>query len=246
MTKPCCYKHHNYPMKKYQLKKGILIAIEGIDGAGKTTQVTMLREYYQRFSIPVTTLKEPTSGEFGQKIKQLAMHGRHKTAEEELELFINDRIEDCEKNIAPALKKNELVIMDRYYFSSVAYQGALGLDPEYILKRNEEVAIKPDIVIILDVAAKIGLSRIIYSRNDTQDHFENEEYLDKVREIFRRMSAPYVQLVDGHSDEDSVFRNTRNIVQDILNPHLIDIEKEHQLTLFKSAKGSGDLIFTKN
>jgi hypothetical protein len=60
------------------------------------------------------------------------------------------------------------------------------------------------------------------------------------------MQASYVQIIDSSMDEDSVFRHTRNIVQDILNPHIIDIEKKQQLTLFQSSKESNDLIFTKN
>ena len=148
-------------MKKLKLNKGILVAIEGIDGAGKTTQAFKLRDYYRQLGIKTTYLKEPTNSEYGQQIRNLAIYGRNSISpEDELELFIKDRIYDCQYFIKPALQKKELVIIDRYYFSSIAYQGALGLDIEYILKRNEKIAVKPDIVIIIDVAVIIGLSRI--------------------------------------------------------------------------------------
>jgi dTMP kinase len=231
-------------MKKYTLQKGILIAIEGIDGAGKTTQTLMLRDHFARLGYKVSTFKEPTEGFYGQQIKNLAINGRTKSPEEELELFIKDRIEDCNVNILPALKRNELVLIDRYYFSSVAYQGALGLDQEYILRRNEEIAIKPDLVIILDCAVRIGLSRIQNFRQEEHNHFEKEDYLEKVREIFQKMKSSYIQVVNSCSDADEVFKNTRNIVEDIIAPHSSHVVD--QLNLFAKDSGSDKVIFFEN
>ena len=99
------------------LKKGILIAIEGIDGAGKTTQSIVLFEKLRSAGYPVVCLHEPTDGKWGNKIKDLAKNGRHKiTVEDELNLFYQDRLEDVENNINPALQKKNVIIMDRYYF----------------------------------------------------------------------------------------------------------------------------------
>ena len=138
-------------MKKYLLKKGILIAVEGIDGAGKTTQVRRLKDHFSRIGLSVVTYKEPTDGNYGQLIRKLAKDGRDNvTPEDEMELFLKDRKEDCNINIKPSLEKNKLVLMDRYYFSSIAYQGSRGLDVNHIWNKNEKIAIIPDLVIILD------------------------------------------------------------------------------------------------
>lgn len=230
--------------KKYSLKKGILIAIEGIDGAGKTTQTARLKEYYSRYGISVSTFKEPTDGIFGQEIRKLALNGRHVvTPEQELELFIRDRIEDCENNILPALNNKHLVIIDRYYFSSIAYQGALGIDIKYIQNRNEEIAIKPDLVIILDVAAHIGLSRISNFRKETHNHFEGEDYLEKVRNIFCNLKLPYVQTINASRDEDDVFKNIKNMIMDILIPYTYMKDDQFKIFEVKRSEDSVKIIF---
>lgn len=212
------------------MSKGILVAIEGIDGAGKTTQVNMLHQYYKNKGLHVAKFKEPTDGKYGQMIRGLAKNGRDNISPEyELELFIEDRKEDCEINIKPALDQKKLVIIDRYFISSVAYQGALGLDPKYILKENEKIAIIPDIVIILDCAVNIGLRRIQYSRGDTPNHFEKEDALEKSRQIFQQLQAPYIQLIDSTPNEEVVFSNIKNIMNSIMSPYLLTIREQQDL-----------------
>jgi len=224
-------------MKKYKLTKGILIAIEGIDGAGKTTQVQMISDYYKKEGFQVSRFREPTRGPYGQMIRELAMKGRdHVSAQEEFELFIKDREEDCNLNIGPALDRKELVIMDRYYFSSIAYQGALGLDVKYIQEENEKIAIKPDLVIILDCAVKIGLNRIMDFRNEIPNHFEQEELLEKSREIFNKMHDSNIQIIDSSRNEDEIYGHLKNIVTGITAPYTV--EEKAQRDLFDS--------FTKN
>jgi dTMP kinase len=99
------------------LKHGVLIAIEGIDGAGKTTQSKLLVKKLVKEGYPAVCFHEPTEGKWGLKIKDLAKNGRHKTSpEEEMNFFYQDRIEDVKKNIRPALKDKKTIIMDRYYF----------------------------------------------------------------------------------------------------------------------------------
>ncbi len=204
-----------------RLNKGILIALEGIDGAGKTTQVMKLKNYYQGLGFRVSVFKEPTDGYYGKQIRKLAKSGRNVSPQEEFELFLRDRIEDCELNIVPALKRKELIFIDRYYFSSIAYQGALGLDIDYIWKKNEEIAVVPDLVIILDVAVKIGLSRIIFSRKEKPNYFEKEEYQQKVREIFKQLKASYIQEIDASFDVNTVFNNIKNITNSIIEPYVV-------------------------
>ncbi len=178
---------------------GYLIAIEGIDGAGKTTISNFLRDELLKMGIPAIVLKEPTDGKYGKMIKEAK---ERFSPEKELELFILDRMEDVEKNILPALNRGITVVMDRYYYSSAAYQGARGLDPEEILQRNESIAPVPDLTIILDVEPEVALKRIENRKSLTV--FEDADYLKKVREIFLSIKRPEIRVVDASRSLDEV------------------------------------------
>jgi len=200
-----------------RLKKGVLIALEGIDGAGKTTQARNLYESLRQEGYTVHLLKEPTDGPWGKKIRSLALNGRT-SPKEELELFLHDRKEDVEKNIQPGLDRKEIVIMDRYYFSSIAYQGALGIEPTTIRELNERFAPKPNITIILEIAPHVGISRIENGRGEDPNHFEHEDYLQSVGKIFRSIDDVSVQRIDGTRKVDDVTENVLNIVKDVIRP----------------------------
>jgi dTMP kinase len=204
-------------MVEKELDRGVLVAIEGIDGAGKTTQAEMLYKHLVQKSYKVILLHEPTDSAPGRKIKESAINGRH-NPEQELDYFIQDREEDVKKNIKPALNDRSIVIMDRYYFSTIAYQGALGIDTNRIRKLNEKFAPKPDLTIVLDLAPTVGLSRIRRRRNSTPNHFERERYLSKVREIFRSITDPSIQIVDGAREVNEISREILNMVLSILRP----------------------------
>ena len=131
------------------MKRGFLIVFEGIDGTGKSTQCELLAKSLTERDMPNIALAEPTRGTWGTKIRRLLSEGRQGISpQEELSWFVNDRKEDIELNIMPALQDNKVVLMDRYYFSTAAYQGALGLDPEQIRLENETFAPIPDRVLI--------------------------------------------------------------------------------------------------
>lgn len=186
--------------KQKQLKCGLLIAIEGIDGAGKTTQSSKLLQKLQKNGYPAVRFKEPTYGIWGDKIRALSKNGRHKiNAQTEFEFFYNDRLEDVHNNINPALEEKKIVIMDRYYPSSVAYQGARGLSCNYIEEKNKEIAPPPNVLIILDLEPEVSLKRIIDQRNETPNDFEEKEYLKNVRKIFLNYfkDRPNVFIIDG-------------------------------------------------
>lgn len=206
-------------MKK--LQKGLLIAIEGIDGTGKSTQVIRLRDHFSNQGIRSRALREPTQGKYGREIRRLAREGRRQiTPEQELELFILDRIEDCKKNIHPALARKELVLIDRYYFSTIAYQGALGLDTQKIWERNEAIAVIPDLVLILDMPVEKSLRRIADNRGDMHDDFEKADFLIKVQAIFRWMDRPYIHHLSADRDPDTVFTEMRDKISELIKKHL--------------------------
>jgi dTMP kinase len=165
------------------LKKGLLIVIEGIDGAGKSTQARILLRKLKSLGYNAVTFREPTRGKWGLEIKKLAKRPDSLSPEEELALFIRDREENVEKNLKPALSRKKVVILDRYYFSTIAYQGAKGITPSRIQRLNEKFAVKPNLVFILDIDAGKGLARI-HKRKKKDLLFEREGYLVKVGRIF--------------------------------------------------------------
>jgi dTMP kinase len=183
-------------------RPGRLIVIEGIDGAGKSTIVQALGGYCRENAIDAVLSREPTKGQWGQKLRDSALKGRL-SLEEELELFLRDRAEHVQSLIAPALAEGKVVLLDRYYFSTAAYQGARGADPQEILRANEQFAPQPDLVLLLDLDPCAGRSRI-QSRGDTPDAFEEEEALARVRRIFLSIERPYLVKLDASEPSDSV------------------------------------------
>jgi dTMP kinase len=164
-------------------KKGLLVVLEGIDGTGKSTQARALLRRLRAAGIPAARFREPSRGRWGREIKRLARTAGSVTPERELELFVKDRRENVERNLEPALRAGKVVVLDRYYFSTVAYQGAKGLDPVRIRRLNERFAPRPDLVFILDLDPEAGLARIA-GRGRRDELFEKEDYLARVREIF--------------------------------------------------------------
>jgi dTMP kinase len=208
-------------LERATLRYGVLIAIEGIDGAGKTTQSKLLLGKLVKEGYSAVCFHEPTEGKWGLKIKDLAINGRHKTSpEEEMSFFYQDRVEDVEKNIYPALKDRKAVIMDRYYFSNVAYQSARGLNPDTIEERNERIAPKPNLLIILDLTPQAALKRIKEKRNGRPNHFERMKHLEKIREIFlkRFKERTYAKIIDGDDvrSESTIATEIWNIVKPII------------------------------
>jgi dTMP kinase len=207
--------------EKKQLKHGILFAVEGIDGAGKTTQSQMLFKRLRNAGYSATLLHEPTNGKWGEKIRALATNGRQEISpEQELELFYQDRVEDVNEHIKPELEQKNIVIMDRYYFSNITYQGARGLDPNYIERKNEQIAPPPDLVIILDITPSESLRRINGTREGGPNHFEKAKDLEKVRELFLKQFCGRINvaIVDGNSSHSKkeVFNRLWSLVDPIV------------------------------
>jgi dTMP kinase len=174
-----------------RLTQGLLIVFEGLDGAGKTTQARKLSEQLQQAGYAVVSLKEPTDGPWGQKIRRLAQEGRQGVAPAtELAWFLEDRRQDVIQNIRPALAHGQIVILDRYYFSTMAYQGALGCDSETIRQQNEAFAPRPDLLFLLEISPAQGLQRVQQDREP--DNFERLDYLQRVAALFAKMQFPYL------------------------------------------------------
>jgi dTMP kinase len=207
--------------------KGLLIALEGIDGTGKSTQAGRLKEYLLAKGLAVILTKEPTDGYWGQRIRELPFVGEEisatqlkERAREELEFFINDRKEHVEQVIAPALKLGKIVITDRYYFSTMAYQGAMTLNVEEIRRLNEDFAPRPDLVLVLLASPKAALDRIKRNRNNVLIDFERVKergkYLGDVQQVYKALDEPYIKVVDASGAADEVSRCIQARVDELL------------------------------
>jgi dTMP kinase len=193
------------------MSQGIFIVIEGIDGTGKSTQSKRLAEWFRSRGREVVLSREPTDGPWGKKLRESATTGRL-SAEEELECFLNDRREHVEMSIKPALAEGKVVILDRYYFSTMAYQGARGFDPAEIRLRNEAFAPQPDLLLILDLSVESAHGRI-GARGDTANEFEQRDTLSRCREIFLSLrDEPFACVIDAEPSLNVVTADILSVV----------------------------------
>ncbi len=193
----------------------MLINLEGIDGCGKSTQTKLLQKKLEELGENTVILKEPTNGPHGQKLWDV-LHGKRKATNEEiLEFFILDRKQHVNEKIQPALDDSTIVLMDRYYYSSMAYQVAGGLDVEDI-RNKHNFAPDPDIVLIFDLPVSTALERV--RGHSEADEFEKEEHLEKVREAYLNLeSDPLVRIVDSTRTPEEIFEEVWRLVSEVRN-----------------------------
>lgn len=183
---------------------GKLIVVEGIDGTGKSTQVQRLAQHLRNKGQTVITSFEPTQGTWGKKLRQSMTEGRL-LPEEEIELFLKDRKEHVHTLIRPHLEQGNIVILDRYYFSMMAYQGARGHDPLKLRAINEEFAPRPDLVIWLELPVHCALERI--GKRGDANEFECAESLEKCHAVFSAIKESWFCAVSAKEDIDTVSKN---------------------------------------
>ena len=194
---------------------GVLVNLEGIDGCGKSTQSKLLLEKLEGKGEKVIILKEPTKRPHGQKLWDV-LHGKRKASNEEiLELFVLDRKQHVEEKIQPALDDGTVVLMDRYYYSSMAYQVAGGIDVEDIREKHV-FAPRPDVVLIFDLPVSVALERV--KGHSDADEFEKEEHLEKVREAYLDLeNDPLVRIVDATGTPEEIFEDVWRLVSEVRN-----------------------------
>lgn len=185
------------------MQRGLFIVVEGIDGTGKSTQTRRLAEWFRARGREVVLSREPTDGPWGKQLRDSGNAGRL-SAEQELELFLLDRKDHVENLILPSLAAGKVVILDRYYFSTMAYQGARGFDPAAIRARNEAFAPAPDLLLLLDLPVETALQRI-GSRNEGVTAFEQSDTLERCRSIYRSLiDEPFVRVIDANAPAEEV------------------------------------------
>jgi dTMP kinase len=180
---------------------GLFIAFEGGDGAGKSTQVALLREAFEAAGRTVTVTRQPGGTELGQQIRDLVLHGDHVAPRAEALLFAADKAHHVEQLIRPALGRGDVVVTDRYTDSSVAYQGAgrdLGAQEIHELNMWAVDGLVPVLTVIVDISAQEGRRR----RGAVHDRLESEEdaFHESIRTHYLAMAQGNPQrylVVDG-------------------------------------------------
>jgi len=182
---------------------GLFIAFEGGDGAGKSTQVALLRDAFEAAGRTVTVTRQPGGTELGQRIRDLVLHGDHVAPRAEALLFAADKAHHVEQLIRPALRQGDVVVTDRYTDSSVAYQGAgrhLGAQEIHDLNLWAVDGLVPELTVVVDISAQEGRRR----RGVVHDRLESEE--DSFHESIR---AHYLAMAAGNPERYLVVDGTR-------------------------------------
>ena len=134
-----------------RLNLPLFIVFKGIDGSGKTSLSERVYKYYLKNGVPIEKKQEPTQGYIGRQIRDL-LRTKGASADELLKLFLKDREYDVKRNILPSLESGKMIIMDRYYFSNAAYQGAMGISPIFIIQENRRLKFpEPHRVYLIDI-----------------------------------------------------------------------------------------------
>ncbi len=199
--------------------KGRFIVFEGIDGAGKSTQIEKLRQKLVSEGRKVFITAEPTQSVTGGILRD-ALSGNYKRSATELAaMFLSDRVfhnVNESVGINQALSKGFDVISDRYYYSSFAYQG-LDSDIDWVIDMNLNCPDirKPDLCIFLDLDAEKSKARIDTNRA-TVEIFEKEEILNKIRskffDVFKRLPDENIAIVDASGSVDEVAEKIAAVV----------------------------------
>lgn len=181
-----------------------LIAFDGLDGCGKTTQLARLALRLRASGCDVLETREPTDGRWGRRIREMARSGERVAPEEELRWFLEDRTEHVAREIEPALAAGRTVLTDRYTLATVAYQGARGLDWRELLADAEARFPLPDLAVLVEVEPRVAMARVVARGAPVEPAFEELGFQERVAAIFAELPCAYVERVRGDDDVDAV------------------------------------------
>ena len=189
----------------------MLIVLEGIDGCGKSTQVSLLVDKLRSIGIDTLKLREPTDSPHGLRLRSILNEEIQAEHDEILDLFVKDRKQHVSEKIAPALNSEKTIVMDRYYYSTMAYQSASGFSMEKIRADNSFAPV-PTLVLILDISAEDGVKRVLKGGN--ADRFEKEDFLNRVRKQYLKLkNEPNVEIIDASLEVQEVHANIWSFVE---------------------------------
>jgi dTMP kinase len=179
------------------MKQGRFVSFEGIEGCGKTTQIARLSEFLKSHSTAHMVTREPGGTAVGEGIRKILLNSEtiHLTAVSELLLFFASRSQNILEKIKPALERGEIVICDRFYHASMAYQGyGRGIPLDFITRLTELVCdrFRPEVTILLDIEPAVGLARARarnHGRVEDEGRFEAEDL-----DFYTRVRNGYLEL----------------------------------------------------
>lgn len=193
-------------------RKGKFITFEGCDGSGKSTQLKMLSDYLSENKIPHIFTREPGGGKISEAIREILLSGKNSEMTDECEalLYAASRVQHLHDRVQPALDKGDLVVCDRYFDSSFAYQAyARDLGVEFIEKINAYAIEKysPDLTIFIDLSPEEAFIR--KHGADENDRLEQAgmSFHKKVYEGYKELARTHARIVtiDGRQTPDEVF-----------------------------------------
>jgi len=191
------------------------ITFEGIEGCGKSTQAKKLHEY---FAGSILT-REPGGTKAGEKIREILIDEKIEKLEAKTELFLNfaARLEHVEKLIKPALAQNKMVISDRFFDSTYAYQGsAFGLDYQLIdeVKKMTIGDFIPDVTFLIDVPVELAFQRIEGRAGNNRYEKFSLDFHQKVRDGFLLLAKknPRIIVIDGTKSPEEIFQKILNLI----------------------------------
>ena len=198
--------------------KGFFICIEGLDGSGKTTHAYRLVRNLQKRGFDAVYTTEPSEGEIGKFIRASVLQGKKRVPRVvEALLFAVDRVEHLEKDVKPALREGKVVVSDRCVYSSLAYQGAAGLDLEWIEEINR-FALPPDLALYIDVPPEVVVKRI-RRKKSVMERLETQR---RVKEVYMKfVDNGKLMPIDGDRKKIEVEKNILKVIMDFLENHKV-------------------------
>ena len=204
--------------------RGRFLTIEGVDGAGKSTQLPRLGDWLRRRGLEILTTREPGGTPLGESLRALLLDPKFTGMSPVAELLVMfaARAEHLAKVIAPALADGRWVLCERFTDATFAYQGGgREVDRARIAALEETVqgGLRPDLVLVLDVPVEIGLERS--RRRSVVDRFEREsiEFFQRVREVYverARAEPERYAVIDAHADEGTITKRLAREVSERL------------------------------
>ena len=195
------------------MKKGVFICIEGLDGSGKSTHAHRLVRNLNKKGFDAIYTTEPSIGELGQFIRGTVLEGKKRVPRVvEAVLFAADRVEHIENEVKPALKEGKIVVSDRCVYSSLAYQGATGLDLEWIKEINCS-ALPPDLAIYIDVPPEVVVKRI-RRKKSVMERLETQRRVQKV--YLKFVNDGKLVSIDGDRKKGEVEQDVLSLILDFL------------------------------
>lgn len=223
--------------------RGRFLVIEGIDGTGKSTLAARLAEALRARGRQVLLTNEPSRLPSGKLIlERLTDKSLKLTAHEWLGMFVADRRMNIDTIVKPALEAGTDVIQDRSFYSTLVYQGEMGISGAEILKRHEGWHPVPDLVVILDIAPRFGLARTrkrtlgvgqryvrqqgqkyIFKDGDAPQTTEKLNFLQSIRRRYARIKGPNIAHISvrRHQGDDWRDKSTDELVAEVL--HELDL-----------------------